>query len=1186
MSDNLKELIELGKPYLKQYLIDSGVVFTTKGSTEFFRCINPEHDDRNPSSSILDGGSVFHCFSCGISNNIYGAVHYLENKPLYGAGFIKDNLSYILEKYSIEHEPLEVPEEILTKYKYEVLYEVASKLLTEVDRNSGKLIHSDPKPARSRSWEEPICRTLGIGCVKDFEKFIQHIEKLTALPKNSILSMGINNRLFGPELLTFTVKDEHGIVRGFASRYINWKEDSNMPKYVNTSLEENPYYRKDHLLFGMNNIRKLKDMRLDIYEGYGSTVTANQAGYKNCCSIGGTALTEHHIEIIRNLGFKYINLVLDADETGMSKMDRYIDRFSGNSGLEVTIMYLPISEEDKKVSGQNDPDFFIKKYGIDAYRSIKPIDMFEHMLEKSQKFDSSDPAALGFCKKMVPLIINQADMLKRGKMVNALAAHTCVDKEDIKAEIMRLERSDMKNLKEDLNRKIRSVSNPDQMQDILSSALTNLEESVNTKKDRYLISVTESLDTLEDIFQEINTVKEGIHGWVTGYQALDSLLDGIPKPGTTGGRAIGFAGPPQHGKQISDDTPVLTTEGWKNHGDLKVGDYVFGRQGTPTKVTAVWPKNTQNCLVTFDNGEQIHCHENHEWVVFDSSLRGGRDGKNKKDKGERIRETKYFEKVSLTKTKKKRHRFSVDPECTIHFTDKELPLHPYILGAWLGDGRAIASDISHSKEDTQHIQKIEQLGLKVTNSWEHKTTRVVYSSFKGLIKTIKAMKLYANKHIPEIYLRSSVTQRLELLAGLIDADGSLHTKTDRLTFSNCNKRLIDQVAELVRSLGAHPSICSYEPAKGGTVVGKIIQGKQIQYQVSFNLPHKLPAALPRKQNKGTYTNRRKQSIVKVERTTEKIGNCITVNGGVYLVGRKLIPTHNSAAMLNIALNVALNNKDACILYWAIDDHRKAITYRLISMLSEVPMKKVLNTIKRTEEENMAISEAQDIIRTLTSEKKLVFKDDRFGRSKLKAETWIKDAQETTGSQILFCVDSLHNIQGTEGQEARMKIVSNSSWLKSLIASVPCTVLATIEMVKNKQKGIKPTLQEISESGKIEFDFDTLCVVWNEAQGNYTDVGCVNARWGGPGNWKPVIELDFQKNKAGSGEKGSIYVKYDTETTKILTCSKYFNQVAADVITKEMHGSAGIYTISSSKTPDEIRFEEDKDDPDAMNYLKI
>lgn len=841
MSDNLKELIELGKPYLKQYLLDSGITFMKKGSTEFFKCINPEHEDRNPSCSIMDDGKVFHCFSCGVSNNIYGAVHFLENKPLYGAGFIKDNLSYVLSRYDIEHEPLDVPEEVLTRYKYEILYETASKLLTEVDRNTGKLIHSDPKPARDRSWEEPICRTLGIGCVKDFEKFIQHIEKLTALPKNSILSMGVNNRLFGPELLTFTVRDEQNIVRGFASRFINWKEDSNVPKYVNTSLEENPYYRKDHLLFGMNNIRKLKDMRLDIYEGYGSTVTANQAGYKNCCSIGGTALTEHHIEVIRNLGFKYINLVLDADETGMSKMDRYIDRFSGNSGLEVTIMYLPITEEDKKVPGQNDPDFFIKNYGIDAYRAIKPIDMFEHMLEKSQKFDSSDLAAIGFCKKMVPLIINQADMIKRGKMVNALATHTCVDKEDIKAEIMRLERSDMKNLKEDLNRKMRNVTNPDQMQDILTSALTNLEENVNTKKDRYLISVTESLDTLEDIFQEINTVKEGIHGWITGYQALDGLLDGIPKPGTTGGRAIGFAGPPQHGK--------------------------------------------------------------------------------------------------------------------------------------------------------------------------------------------------------------------------------------------------------------------------------------------------------------------------------------------------------SAAMLNIALNVALNNKDACILYWAIDDHRKAITYRLISMLSEVPMKKVLNTIKRTEEENKAISDAQDIIRTLTSEKKLVFKDDRFGRSKLKAETWIKDAQEATGNQILFCVDSLHNIQGTEGQEARMKIVSNSSWLKSLIASVPCTVLATIEMVKNKQKGIKPTLQEISESGKIEFDFDTLCVVWNEAQGNYTDVGCVNARWGSPGNWKPVIELDFQKNKAGSGEKGSVYAKYDTETTKILTCSKYFNQVAADVITKEMHGAAGIYTISSSKTEDEIRLEEDREDAIASSLIK-
>ena len=101
-------------------------------------------------------------------------------------------------------------------------------------------------------------------------------------------------------------------------------------------------------------------------------------------------------------------------------------------------------------------------------------------------------------------------------------------------------------------------------------------------------------------------------------------------------------------------------------------------------------------------------------------------------------------------------------------------------------------------------------------------------------------------------------------------------------------------------------------------------------------------------------------------------------------------------------------------------------------------------------------------------------------------------------------------------------------------------MATLEMVKNKTKGEKPTLMQISESGKMEFDFDTVAVVWNAAQGNYCAVDSVSAKWGAPGNWKPIIEMDIQKNKAGAGEKGSLYFKYDTDTTGFVDCSSFID----------------------------------------------
>ena len=75
--------------------------------------------------------------------------------------------------------------------------------------------------------------------------------------------------------------------------------------------------------------------------------------------------------------------------------------------------------------------------------------------------------------------------------------------------------------------------------------------------------------------------------------------------------------PPRIGKLLSNSTPVLTKNGWKKHGDLQVGDYVLNHKGRFVKVLATSPEYQCNCRITFSNGEQIDCHENHEWVVHD-----------------------------------------------------------------------------------------------------------------------------------------------------------------------------------------------------------------------------------------------------------------------------------------------------------------------------------------------------------------------------------------------------------------------------------------------------------------------------------------------------------------------------------------------------------------------------------------
>ena len=79
---------------------------------------------------------------------------------------------------------------------------------------------------------------------------------------------------------------------------------------------------------------------------------------------------------------------------------------------------------------------------------------------------------------------------------------------------------------------------------------------------------------------------------------------------------LGISLPPRVGKLVSDDTPVLTRSGWKNHGDLVVGDKVISPHGEFVPVTYVFPKNKANVRVHFTDGSFADVHENHEWVVY------------------------------------------------------------------------------------------------------------------------------------------------------------------------------------------------------------------------------------------------------------------------------------------------------------------------------------------------------------------------------------------------------------------------------------------------------------------------------------------------------------------------------------------------------------------------------------------
>lgn len=343
--------------------------------------------------------------------------------------------------------------------------------------------------------------------------------------------------------------------------------------------------------------------------------------------------------------------------------------------------------------------------------------------------------------------------------------------------------------------------------------------------------------------------------------------------------------PPRVGKLLSDDTPVLTTKGWKKHGDLKVGDYVYSPLGYPVKVTRVFPKNVANLEVTFSNGEKIKCHENHEWYMFDKH-------RNKY----RVLETKeMIDKLENGIPGKRGHRYfyRLPPRIPIFGEKNELKVDPYVLGVWLGDGRTKYGDICYHPKDKIVFETIVEKGYIISWTTTHKDTGVKYAGFKDLRQQLQNYDMcYSKKtkpkYIPEDYLIANITDRLELLAGLLDTDRCLIKKEKRYQFTTSCEKLKDTFIQLVSTFGWRCSVQRREPKLSSSG----IQGRNPYWVIAFNPTLYIPCRIERKQLK-EFSKQKRITVTKIEKIEPEQGNCISVEGNLYCVGKTMIPTHNS-----------------------------------------------------------------------------------------------------------------------------------------------------------------------------------------------------------------------------------------------------------------------------------------------------
>lgn len=331
--------------------------------------------------------------------------------------------------------------------------------------------------------------------------------------------------------------------------------------------------------------------------------------------------------------------------------------------------------------------------------------------------------------------------------------------------------------------------------------------------------------------------------------------------------------PPRYFKALDDDTMIATPDGWSRIADLETGDEVFGPDGETTRVTAVRHWRGRPCYrATTDDGHSIVCDAQHDWAV--RLCRNRPDTytvHNTEDLYRRQGQMKDFRRPALP-----RH-------AALSLPDAELPIAPYTLGVWLGDGTSQHATITSGDDDREWMRgQIESDGYKTSDRATESTFGV-----RGLQRPLRKAELLGSKRVPRAYFRASIEQRKALLQGLVDTDGTVNADAyGQVTFVTTRRGLADDVCRLVHTLGVKASIGEYRAELDGRDCGP-------KWYVTFHYSE--AARLPRKREHCQDGTRTPHRFVDFEPAEPRDTTCISVDreDGLFLAGEALIVTHNS-----------------------------------------------------------------------------------------------------------------------------------------------------------------------------------------------------------------------------------------------------------------------------------------------------
>lgn len=384
----------------------------------------------------------------------------------------------------------------------------------------------------------------------------------------------------------------------------------------------------------------------------------------------------------------------------------------------------------------------------------------------------------------------------------------------------------------------------------------------------------------------LDLVDEAVRRWIAGE--LDRVIVVLP---------------PQEGKGLDITTPIPTPDGWTLMGDLRPGDRVIGGDGKPCTVTYVSDVHHLDCYrLTFQDGSTLVADGDHRWRVwdrsgYDAARYAAHDGPEDEKRRAASRSWKVVDTRELLQDPR---RYAVPGNPVVDLPDRDdLPLPPYVLGVWLGDGDTDSAGFTCADDEIVKQLAAEGWPVRKTPSsnaidwtWAAPRGDDRRGAFKG---ALRALDVVGAKHVPSAYLRAGYTQRLALLQGLMDTDGSCYfngTGYSACEFMTIREGLARDVLTLARSLGIRACLKPGRATLDGRDVGPRYRVKFTTDLPVFRLTRKLDRLYgvdgPRKV-------RERIGVKSVEPVETVPTRCITVDSpdSTYLAGWDLVVTHNT-----------------------------------------------------------------------------------------------------------------------------------------------------------------------------------------------------------------------------------------------------------------------------------------------------